>query len=245
MDNTTTIALSRLMVQQRAMDIAAGNMANASTPGYKGERVLFSDWLSRQTGTENTPGERSFAYVQDRATYRDQQDGALSMTGNPLDLAIAGDGFFTVNTPRGPRLTRAGRFSLQPNGTIGDDTGSPLLDTNGRPIQISPQDTQLTVAADGTLGSENGQIAKIGIVKPNDANLMQAEGGRLFSAGATTPVGTPKVVQGAVEGSNVQPILELTRMMNDMREFQFTTQFLQGESDRSTNAIQKIMQRNG
>jgi flagellar basal-body rod protein FlgF len=246
MDNTTTIALSRLIVQQRAMDVSAENMANVNTSGYKLERVLFSDWLSKQTGTETVPGERTLSYVQDRATYRDQRDGTLNMTGNPLDLAITGDGFFTVLTSRGPRLTRAGRFEPQQNGTIVDHDGNRLLDTNGQPIQISTTDTQLAVAPDGTLSSENGQIGKIGIVQPTDLSLMQAEGSRLFTAGSpTNPVTAPKIVQGAVEDSNVQPIMELTRMMNELREFQFTTQFLQGESDLASNAIQKLLQRNG
>jgi flagellar basal-body rod protein FlgF len=245
MDNTTTIALSRLMAQQREMDVSAQNMANTSTPGYKLERVLFSDWLSKQSGTETTPLERNFAYVQDRATYRDQRDGTLSMTNNPLDLAIGGDGYFTVLTARGPRLTRSGRFDLQQNGTIVDHEGNRLLDTNGQPIQISPTDTQLTVAGDGTLSSENGQIGKIGIVQPNDVRQMQAEGERLFvPGGPTTPVAQPKIVQGAVEDSNVQPILEVTRMMNELREFQFTTQFLQGLDDMGSNTIQKLLQRN-
>jgi flagellar basal-body rod protein FlgF len=244
MDNTTTIALSRLMAQQRAMDVSAQNMANVTTPGYKLERVLFSDWLSKQTGTETTPLERSFAYVQDRATYRDQSDGQLSLTHNPLDLAIGGDGFFTVLTERGPRLTRSGRFELQQNGTIVDHDGNRLLDTNGQAIQIAPTDTQLSIAGDGTISSENGQIGKIGIVQPNDVRKMRAEGDRLFdSGGPTTPVAQPKIVQGAVEDSNVKPILEVERMMNDLREFQFTTQFLQGLSDLSGNAIQKLLQR--
>jgi flagellar basal-body rod protein FlgF len=246
MDNTTTIALSRLIVQQRAMDVTAENMANIDTPGYKLERVLFSDWLSRQTGAETVPGEKTFAYVQDRATYRDQRDGTLTMTGNPLDLAIAGDGYFTVLTPRGPRLTRSGRFELQQNGTIVDHDGNRLLDTNGQALQVSPSDTALTIAADGTLSSENGQIGKIGIVRPNDLTRMQAQGSRLFTAGGpTTAVTTPKIIQGAVEDSNVQPIMELARMMTDLREFQFTTQFLQGESDLASNAIQKLLNRSG
>jgi flagellar basal-body rod protein FlgF len=246
MDNTTTIALSRLIVEQRAMDVSAENMANINTAGYKLERVLFSDWLSRQTGTERIPGENTFAYVQDRATYRDQRDGTLSMSGNPLDLAISGDGYFTVLTNNGPRLTRAGRFEPQQNGTIVDHDGNRLLDTNGQPIQISPTDTELSIAGDGTISSANGQIGKIGIVKPNDLAKMQAEGSRLFTAGGpTVPVTNPKIIQGAVEDSNVQPVLELTRMMNELREFQFTTQFLQGESDLTSAAIQKLLQRNG
>ena len=100
------------------------------------------------------------------------------------------------------------------------------------------------MAGDGTLSSQNGQIGKIGVVQPDDETRLTAEGGRLMvAASPTKPFADPKLVQGAVEDSNVQPILELNRMMNDLREFQFTTQFIQGESDRQSGAIDKILRK--
>jgi flagellar basal-body rod protein FlgF len=243
MDNTTYIAISRLTAQQRAMDVTADNIANAGTSGYKSERVLFTDWLSRQHNTTAPRGGSTVVYTQDRATYRERQEGALTHTANPLDVAVTGDGFFTVATPRGPRLTRAGKFELMPDGTIADASGNALLDANGRPMQVSPADTQISIAGDGTLSSENGQIGKIGVVQPDDPMRLQAEGAQLFRLdGATAPVASPKLVQGALEQSNVQPVLELTRMMSDLREFQFVTQFVQGEADRHQGAIDKILQ---
>ncbi len=242
MDNASTIALSRIVVQQRALDVAAGNLANASTPGYKAERVVFADWLSRQSGTDIPAGDRTLAYVQDRATYRDQASGSIEQTGNPLDLALSGQGYFTVGTDRGPRLTRAGRFSLQSDGTIADSDGNALLDTSGQKLTVSPTDTRLTVAADGTLSSENGQIGKIGVVQPADTYQMRAEGGRLFASGSpTTAVATPKMVQGAVEGSNVQATSELTNLLSIQREFEFATQFVEAEGQRQQGAIDKIV----
>ncbi len=157
MDLPANIAASRVVAQLRAMDVTAANVANANTPGYRAERMLFSDWLQRQRDVASPPGGQVIAYTQDRATWRDSTAGPMSRTGNPLDLALSKDGYFTVGTPNGPRLTRSGRFGLLPNGTIADSAGEALLDTNGRPIQLSPADTQLTVAADGTLSSENGR----------------------------------------------------------------------------------------
>ncbi len=242
MNNTTNIALSRLVVQQNALDVAANNLANVNTPGYKAERVVFADWLSRQTGTDIAAGDRKLAYVQDRATYRDQSQGPLTHTGNPLDLAIGGDGFFTVATPRGTRLTRAGHFEMQPDGTIADAEGNALLDTSGQPMQASPSDTQIQVAADGTVSSENGQIGTVAIVAPGDPGRLQAEGARLFDPrGDTAPVTQPRIVQGAVEDSNVQATAELTRMMAIQREFQFATQFIESEGQRQQSAIDKIV----
>jgi flagellar basal-body rod protein FlgF len=243
MDNATNIALSRLVAQTRAMDVTAGNLANTTTPGYRAERMVFSDWLSRQrSGTP--PGGGTIVYTQDRATYRERQAGQLSRTGNPFDLALGGEGFFTVLGPGGPRLTRAGHFDLGTDGTVVDDQGNALLDTTGKKLQITTADTRVSVAADGTVSSENGQIGKIGIVTANDPNLLQAEGGWLLNAGATAtaPVATPHIVQGAMEESNVQPAQEVTRMMNDLRTFQMVSQFVQTEADRQQNAIDRITQ---
>jgi flagellar basal-body rod protein FlgF len=238
MDITSNVATSRLVAQQRAMDVIADNIANANTPGYKAERTQFSDWLSRQS----TPPERTVAYTQDRATWREQQSGTLTHTGNPLDLALTNDGYFTVSTPRGPRLTRDGRFSLLPSGTVADSAGDALLDTNGQPVQLSTSDTIIAVAGDGTLSSENGQLAKIGVVQPADPMQLQAEGNTLFRSGsATTPIASPDVVQGAMEDSNVQPVLEVSRMMDGERQFQFMIQFIQAESDRQQSVIDKLL----
>ncbi len=244
MQTATDIALSRLMAQGRVMDVIANNLANANTPGFKAERVLFSTWLSRQEAGALPPGDNPIAYTQDRATYRDDSAGTLKETGNPLDLAITSAGYFTVQTPRGVRLTRAGRFSLLPDGSIADFEGNKLLDRQGRPMQIAPGESDISVAGDGTVSTGNGVIGRIGIVAPNSPYAMKAEGGRLFNPGpsGTSPVTDPKIAQGAVEDSNVQPILETTRMMTVLREFQFVAAFEQSESDRMQNAIQKITQ---
>lgn len=244
MELPTYVALSRLAAQQRALDVTAANLANSSTPGFKASRVLFTDWLASQTGTGTLRGERNVAFTQDRATYRELQPGAVQHTGNPLDLAISGDGYFTVNTPRGPRLTRAGHFSPQADGSVGDLEGNKLLDAAGQPIRLAPTDTELTITADGTLSSQSGEIGRIGVVQPADPNRMTAEGARTLRADSNTaPVASPKLVQGAVEDSNVQPIVETTRMMNDLRSFQFTSEFVQAEADRMQSAIEKITER--
>jgi flagellar basal-body rod protein FlgF len=243
MQNSTSVALSRLIAQQRAMDVTAMNLANANTPGFKTGHTLFADFLQNQTGVDPVRGGRQLAYTQDRATYRDHAEGSISHTANPLDIAITGDGFFTVQTKAGPMLTRAGRFNLQNDGTVVDIDGNALLDTGGQPLKVSATDTSLAVTGDGTLSSENGRLGKIGIVKPTDLNRMQAQGDHLFTAQtATAPVAQPKLIGGALEESNVQPVAETTRMINELRQFQFVTQFVQGESERQQSAIDKITQ---
>ena len=244
MQNITSIAASRLIAQQRAMDVTADNIANTGTPGYKAVRMQFADWLNRQHDAATPRGGATIAFTQDRATWRDFQPGPVSHTGNPLDPALTGTGYFTVGTAQGPRLTRAGRFGLMPDGTVADASGNALLNTTGQPIQLSPADTQISIAGDGTLSSENGQIARIGVVQPDDLMQLRAVGGdRFTSASATAPVDRPGLVQGSVEDSNVQPMQEMVRMMNDLREFQFVTQMVEAEDQRQQSAIDKLTQR--
>lgn len=242
MELSTYIATSRLLAQTEALDAIANNLANANTPGFKQSHIQFSDWLWRERGAATPPGGGSIAYTQVRGLPLDFAQGPIEQTGNPLDLALKGRGFFTVQTPRGIRLTRAGRFGLMPDGTIADSSGDPLLDAAGQPIRINPTtDTGLTVASDGTLSSRNGVLGQIAVVQPQSLQSLVAQGGHLYRAtGPTTPVSQPRIVQGALEQSNVQPILELTRMLQQSRQFHFMTQFVQAEDSRRQAAIDKI-----
>ncbi len=246
MQNTISIVLSRMTGQQRAMDVTANNIANLATPGFRAERMVFADYLLRLPMSRQPPGAEVIVFAQDRATYRDTAPGPIATTGNPLDLALTGDGFFQVETPRGPRLTRAGHFELSAEGRIVDGSGHALLDTGGRPIQLEPGDSGIAVAADGTVSAVRGQVGRIGIVRPEDPLRLKAEGGRLFAfEGQPVPVETPRVVQGALEGSNVVATLELTRMMRELREFEFSGQMVQTEGERLRAAIDKLTQKRG
>ena len=245
MDLNTAIATSRLTAQQRGIEVTANNLANANTPGFKAQRVQFADWLSRQSGADVPRGGVMVSFTQDRATWRDQQPGPLSHTGNTFDLALTGDGFFTIGAARGTRLTRDGRFGTLPDGTLADSSANPVLDAAGQPIRIPPTARQISIAGDGTISTDDGPIGKIGVVRPNDPSRLKAEGGTLLEApGGTTPVEQPSLVQGSLEESNVQPVLELTRMISDSREFQFLSQFVQAEGDRQQSAIDKLLPAN-
>jgi flagellar basal-body rod protein FlgF len=240
-ENPGYIALSRLIAQQRALDVRAANIANANTPGYKAESVVFSDYLLKQTGVTAPPGGQTVQMVQDRATYRDFNAGQLLKTGNPLDLALQESGFFTVSTAQGNRYTRAGRFSMSPLGQIIDIAGNPLLGTDGRPITVPPGSGVLTVDGDGGISSDGAPIGKFAVVQFDNPQSLKAEGGTLFSSTqAARPVAQPNVMQGSVEGANVQGIVEVTQMMAEMREFEFASQFVDGEAQREQTAIDRI-----
>ena len=238
MEIASSVAWSRLIAQRRAVELSAANIANATTPGYRAQRLQFSDWLVRQPGRA---GGGTVSYAQAPGTWRDPRSGPVTHSGNPLDLAIGSNGFFTVQTPSGPRLTRAGHFELSPTGNIVDPAGNALLNDTGQPLQLSTSDTAIAVGGDGTVSSENGQIGKIGVVAPAREDSLLAEGDLLLNTGSPTqPVAAPKITQGAIEESDVQPVVELTRMLDGEKTFQFLAQFLQAEGDRQQAAIDKI-----
>ena len=243
MDSPGYIMLSRLGAQLRSTQVLANNLANADTPGFRAERAVFAEFLQPRGGNA-PPGDRGAAYAIDRATWRDTAAGSLSTTGNPFDLAIQGDGFFAVETPRGERYTRAGRFALAGDGRLTDAEGNAVLDARGTPIVLGPNDTRIEVRGDGSVHSENGPVGRLRVVRFDDPQKLKAEGARLYASDEPgTAAERPGVVQGAVEGSNVQPVAEITTLTAQMREFQFATQFVEREGERLSSAVERILRR--
>ncbi|MFT8245277.1 flagellar hook-basal body complex protein [Roseomonas sp. BN140053] len=244
MDNPGYVVLSRLVAQTRVTAVLAHNVANAETPGFRASRPVFAEHLDRQREVEGPSSGRDVAFTWDRATWRDDAAGAIQTTGNPLDIAISGEGFFALETPRGERFTRAGRFALGPDGTIVDGEGNALLGRAGAPLRVGAGDTRLTVSGEGVLSSENGEIGRLRVVRFADSQRLTAEGDRLLAAtDAPEEMERPALVQGAVEGSNVRPILEMTRLTNELREFQFAATFAEREDDRLKSAVERLLRK--
>ena len=245
MDSPGYILLSRLSLQERSTQALANNIANADTPGFRAMRPVFGQVMVSLRGAGRMPGDSTMSLPQDRATWRDMSQGSLQTTGNKLDVALDGDGFFVVETPKGERYTRAGRFSIGANGRLVDQEGNAVLDSQKQPISFSAQDTQIEITKSGTIQSENGEIARLQVVRFEKPQNLMAEGNRLFDANneAPVPVERAKVVQGALEGSNISPILEMTRLTAEMREFQYASMFTEREGERITNAVERIMRR--
>lgn len=245
MDMPGYIVLSRLAAQRRATDVLAANVANADTPGFKASQTVFVTALAGQDGA-GALGGQGVAFARDRATWRDFSPGPLQTTGNPLDMAITGEGFFAVQTPSGERYTRAGRFALSPEGGVVDAAGHAVLDAGGAPLVIPQGAARIEVAGDGSVGTEAGPVGRLRIVTFERPQQLQAEGDRLYAApqdAPPQPLERPALVQGAVEGSNVRPVLELTRLTAEMREFQFAAQFIEKEGERQQSAVERILKR--
>ncbi|MCT6838792.1 MAG: flagellar hook basal-body protein, partial [Bifidobacteriales bacterium] len=225
------------------LEVTTNNLANSSTDGFKEHRVLFSDYLSRQHGADLVNGEKVLTYSQDRSTYLDTLQGELRQTGNPLDLAINGSGYFVVRTPQGLRLTRNGQLHRGEDGTIVDSSGDPVLDDQRRPITLNADEQilPLGIGADGTISTEKGIIAKLGLATVENPNTLHAEGNHLFRPTTELQnVPTQEIRQGMLESSNVNAVEETTAMIKTQREYDLNFQLLQTEFTRRLNAIDKI-----
>jgi len=238
MENTALIALSHQAALRRQMDVVANNFANVNTTGYKGERMMFVQHLVRG-GEGNAPGGDKLAFVRDIATARDFSQGREQETGNPLDLAIEGDGFFVVESPTGERYTRNGRFRMDESGQLINEQGMPVQTTSGGPIYFGPTDTEITVAKDGTVSSENGVIGRLRIVRfDNPNNLRVVAGGLMSSQDPPIAMDSANVLQGVLEGSNVEPISELVRMISVHRAYDHARRLIDSEDDRIKKMVQ-------
>jgi flagellar basal-body rod protein FlgF len=244
MDTPGYVILSRLGAQLRASAVLANNLANADTPGFQAQRAIFAHHLQTDPLAALPASGRSVAYSIDRATWRDTTAGSLTTTGNPLDVAIGGEGYFAIETPRGERFTRAGRFTLDQTGKLVDPEGNDVLDDRGGPITFAPGDSRIEIQGDGTVRSENGVVGRLRIVRFEDPQRLRPEGDRLFAADDDPqPVARPQLIQGAVESSNTRPVLEMTRMTEELREFQFAAQFAEREGERLQTAVDRILRR--
>jgi len=242
METTTYIALSRQTALQRQMSVISHNLANLSTPAYRRESIMFEEVL-RDTQRGET-GEISF--VQDVATMIDTQEGPMESTGNPLDLAISGEGYFVVETEEGPRYTRHGSFQLNQDGELVTKQGRLVLDDQGNAIQFPEEAEEVTISADGVVSIEEGPLATLDIVAFDNPQNLQKRADGLYDAGDMAPVAAEDaaVKQGMLEGSNVQGVVEMTKMMETVRSYQGTKRMLDQEHERQLRAIRTLVSSN-
>jgi flagellar basal-body rod protein FlgF len=249
MENTLLVGLSRQMVLERQMDVVANNVANVNTNGYKADRSMFQEYLASGAHEDNFLGtDRRVSYVQDRATFHDFSQGAIEETRNPLDVAIDGGGFLVVQTPAGERYTRDGALQINNQGQLVTAGGNPVLGNSG-PIVFQSTDKQVSIASDGNVTVLEGTSridsvrGKLRVVSFAQAQNLQKEGSNLYSAGqgnAAQPDTSSKLRQGFVEKSNVNSVLEMSRMIEVTRTYTQISNLLQQQSDLHKTAIDKL-----
>lgn len=239
------VLLSDQIALRRKLDIIANNIANSTTTGFKREGVEFNTLVAN--GSTSRAGSQPISFVYDRATYRDVTPGTTRMTGNALDLAIQGQGYFQIQTPQGTQFTRNGSFQTDNQGQIVNSQGMPLLSDGGQPIVLPADARDLTVSGDGFItaqvgtGSTRSQLGKVGLVKFDNDQAVKPVGNSLLSTTQTPqPVTGNILVQGALEDSNVSPVLEITDMIQVQRAYEMAANMINMDNARLNTAIDKL-----
>lgn len=240
MDNTLLVSLSQQLASYRAMDAIANNLANASTPAFKRETMLFKEYVEQLPLAEGQTGPQTLTFVQDAGMARDLREGKLERTNAPLDLAVDGKGYFEIGTANGSRYTRNGHFTLDADGRIVTSSGDPVLGDGGE-ITVTPDDGDIHIAEDGAVSGTKGQLGKLKLVDFADDNALTKEGASLYATDQTAqPVTDSKILQGTMEASNVEPVIEISRMLEVMRAYQTTATLSQSQEDLLRRAIDRL-----
>ncbi len=224
MDSGYYAAMTGLVARTQALDTAAANLANAQTPGYRAEREFFRSVLLGPDALDSQLGETVNNYGLLGGDRLSMAQGALEQTGNPLDLAIEGQGFFMVQTANGLRYTRDGSFHRAPSGQLVTEAGEPVLTGAAQTIAIPPG--EVSVGADGTVSVAGGAVATVGVITfPAGTELTPEGANRYVAPVGVTPVAAKDadVHEGALEAANqdvVQGSLNLIVMQRQAEMMQ-------------------------
>jgi len=234
MEQSGYVALSRQLALQNHLTVLAHNIANANTTGFLGDDLTFQQVLSRAE-----PG-RDVAFVQDLTPRPDLSGGEFRMTHSPLDFAIGQTGMFAVETDRGVRYTRAGHFRVDEGNQLVTFDGDPVLGANDQPIVLPGELDKLQVAEDGTLSIDGQIIGQFRRSSFEEPERLQREGAMLFRTDEAPGVAEDaEVYQGALEASNVQPVLAMTQLLQTTRAFQATQKLIETQHELTRKTIER------
>lgn len=241
MDNAMMIGLARQQTLRQAMDIAANNIANISTAGFKAEQPLLE--TDTATRARHSDGPNRLSFVDDWGVGRNFSQGQLQGTGRPLDIAIEGEGFFTVLTEAGERFTRDGRFSLNGQGEIVAGDGALLLDAGGNPIRLLSDGGEVEIRTNGDVVQGGLPVAQIAVTRFDQRGELSKTGDNRYSAPDDAErelVLDAAMRQGFIEGSNVSPIMEITRMMEVSRTYASVSKMISQTDELGRKAIERL-----
>ena len=239
MDNVLMAGLSRKIALLRQVDAMANNIANAGTNGYKAEFILEQP-ISRAPAASNI-GPRDVIFDSANTLLRDFGQGTLTQTGRDFDMALEGKGFFSVKNDKGTFYTRDGAFARDASGKMVTKTGDAVLSDAGSEILIPLDAKVVKIAKDGSVQADDTVVGKIGVSEFADEQMLLPMGGNLYSANGQAPTpSTTRVLQGAIEGSNVQPVLQMTSLLQASRNYEALTRAMRAEEDLRSRAIQKL-----
>lgn len=237
MQTSLPVALSAQLAMEKRLDTIANNLANTRTAGFRSEEVKFETYISNAAA-------RPVAFTSEGASYISTRSGELTQTGNSLDLAVAGNAFLAIQGAKGTVYTRDGRMQMKDTGELQTLNGEPVLDVGGAPILLDPNGGPMSVARDGMITQNGVQLGAVGLfTMPAGANLTRAGTSGVIPDKAALPVVDfqgVQVAQGYVEGSNVNPILEMTRLIAVQRAFEQAANLTQTTESSLSNAISML-----
>lgn len=242
MSSANYVSLSLATILERSLDSTANNIANMSTTGFKASRPLLDSLTMDVEG----PNGNSISFVQDKGSYLDLSQGALTKTDSPLDLAVSGQGWFSYETAEGAQAYgRDGRLVVNVEGQLTTTSGAAILDAGGGTISL-PTDigTQFAIARDGTITDNSGAVlGRVGLFSVDNPDALNPIGGGLYLATAGAGVNATEdsaVLQGFLEQSNVQATIEVTRMMDIQRAYERAVKVIDQTDQLTRTAIQRI-----
>ena len=240
MDNTTLVTLSRQDAMARSMDVIANNLANLNTNAYKGETVLFEQFVQEVTDADGVKQEVTL--VHDYGNLRDTDEGSFYETGNDFNIAIRGNGYLVTETEdRELQYTRNGVLRLDSDGQLVAASGDPILDADNQPIVLTTTDYNFKIGKDGTISTSNGPRAKLQMVYfENEQHLRKVGNGSFTATEDALPAENVTIVQGMLERSNVSSILEMTKMIDVSRSYQSAAKAMQTNGDLIRKAINEL-----
>lgn len=237
MQTSLPVALSAQLAMEKRLDTIADNIANSRTAGFRATEVKFESFLS-------AAGKEPVAFASEGKTYISTKAGEMTQTGNPLDVAVNGEAFFAVKGPNGPIYTRDGRMTMTESGDLVSLAGNPMLDVGGAPLQVDPRGGSLTIARDGMISQGGNQVGALGLFEmPAGADLHRAGNSGVVPDTPAIPLvdfGDTNVLQGFAEGSNVNPILEITRLIEVQRAFESAATFTEASEQSLNKAVSML-----
>jgi flagellar basal-body rod protein FlgF len=245
MENAAYVGLSRQMTLRRELDVVANNIANAETTGFKVEQLLVGTEVGERA--RNDAVRPGVSFVLDKGLGRDYGQGALEQTSRPLDFGIEGEGAFFVvadgpDGAGGEAYTRDGAFTLDPEGRLVTGQGRPVLG-DGQEIVLDPARGTPAVAADGTI-SQNGQpVGRLTVVRFDVLSVLEKGGDGVYrNTSNTTPVeaNDARIRQGMLEASNVNPLIEITNLIEIQRAYERVTKMIENANDLSRRSVERL-----
>jgi len=254
------IASSAGVKQQRKLDVVSNNLANMNTPGFKKDELVYKELeppfqgahraleSNRNTLLPSGLSNKEVSYVGVDAQTTNFAQGTLLKTGNPLDVALEGDGFFALDTPEGIRYSRVGNFRIDEQGQIVDKEGNPVISTDDASLLVPPGGVQITIGQEGIVSAGTGTaiqpLGQIKVVRFDNPGLLRKEGDGMYRVTdpeqRAIPHGEARVMQGFVENSNVNAVEEMSKMIQTLRTFEAYQKIIQSVDEADQQSVTSI-----